>query len=131
MLDAVLKTKKGGRASQGGTAAAAGAMNENSKFLHKQQQHGSYYPPALLTAENKLMAAAAVANAMSYSSSPITLPLPPDHLPAPGKPCLQSTRLTLGDQNSGKYPLSLPNRQFLYFFPSTTCKKYSMHCHNL
>ena len=100
MLDAVLKTKKGSRASQGG----AGLMNENTKSL---KQHGSYYPPA----ENKLVAAAAVANAMSYSSSPFTLPLPPDHLPAPGKPCLQSTRLTLGDQNSGLSRVMLKKMQ--------------------
>ena len=111
LLDAVLKTKKGGRASQGGASNAAGATNENTKF-QKQQQHGSsYYPPALMTAENKIVAAAAVANAMSYSSSPFTLPLPPDHLPTPGKPCLQSTRLTLGDQNSGLSRVMLKKMQ--------------------
>lgn len=51
--------------------------------------------------ESKQLAAAATANAVSYSSSPFVLPVPNDNGPAPGQPCLQSTRLTNSDQNSG------------------------------
>jgi DNA methyltransferase 1-associated protein 1 len=76
LIDAVLKVKKGGRPSAGAVAAKGTA------------------------AESKQIAAAAAANALSYSSSPFSLPLPPEHSPTAGKPCLQSTRLTVGDQSA-------------------------------
>jgi DNA methyltransferase 1-associated protein 1 len=44
---------------------------------------------------------AAIANPNASNSSPFTLPIPSDNGPAPGRPCLQSTRLVNSDQNSG------------------------------
>ena len=102
LLDVLLKTKKGGRGGAGASTALAAAGGGESRVLGKGA-----------TAETKQVAAAAVANAMAYSSSPFTLPLPPDHSPAPGKPCLQSTRLVGGDEQSGLSRVLLKKMQSL------------------